>query len=157
MKERLLKTKNQIIFFQNLICSKNKLFLGSFLQPLEQNIFFFICSISFLPFLDCPFGWNCRIHRLLLCWEVRHPPNECLLYDIKQSDGEAPVMLSFGGMQSNPLLLSLPGPLWPGMKAPDRVLSMGQIDLNSVLMLNWFLWNRIVLTLNWTILTFNWL
>ena len=30
-----------------------------------------------------------------------------------------------------------PGPLWPGEVAPDRVLSMGQIELNYVLMLNW--------------------
>ena len=27
-------------------------------------------------------------------------------------------------------------PLWPGVVAPDRVLSMGQIELNYVLMLN---------------------
>ena len=30
----------------------------------------------------------------------------------------------------------LPGPLWPGLVAPDRVLYMGQIELNCVLMLN---------------------
>ena len=34
-------------------------------------------------------------------------------------------------MQSTPLLLSLPGPLWPEVIAPDRVLSMGQICLNA--------------------------
>ena len=31
----------------------------------------------------------------------------------------------------------LQGPLWPGVLAPDRVLSMGQIELRCVLMLNW--------------------
>ena len=31
-------------------------------------------------------------------------------------------------MQSTTLVLSLPGPLWPGVVAPDRVLSTGQID-----------------------------
>ena len=36
-------------------------------------------------------------------------------------------------MQSTPSLPSLPGPLWPGVVAPDRVLSMGQIELNCVL------------------------
>ena len=51
---------------------------------------------------------------------------------MKQSDGEVPVMLELWRMQSTP---SLPGPLWPGMVAPDRVLSMGQIELNCVLML----------------------
>ena len=30
--------------------------------------------------------------------------------------------------------------IWPGVEAPDKVLSMGQIELNSVLMLNWFVW-----------------
>ena len=39
-------------------------------------------------------------------------------------------MLEFWGMWSTPSLLSLPGPLWPGVVAPDRVLSMGQIELN---------------------------
>ena len=37
---------------------------------------------------------------------------------------------------------SLPGPLWPGMVAPDRVLSMGQVKLNSLVMLNGITWNR---------------
>ena len=50
---------------------------------------------------------------------------ECPRYDIKQSDGEVPVMLEFWGMWSTPLLPLLPGPLWPGVVAPDRVLSMG--------------------------------
>ena len=31
---------------------------------------------------------------------------------------------------------SLPGPFWPKVVVPDRVLSMGQIELNCVLMLN---------------------
>ena len=31
---------------------------------------------------------------------------------------------------------SLPGLLWPGEVALDRVISMGQIGLNCVLMLN---------------------
>ena len=40
------------------------------------------------------------------------------------------------GMRSNLLLPSLPGPHWSGEVAPGRVLSIGQIELNSVLMLN---------------------
>ena len=47
----------------------------------------------------------------------------------KQSDGETPVMLELWGMQSTSLLPSLPGPLWFGVVAPDRVLSMGRIKL----------------------------
>ena len=70
---------------------------------------------------------------------------ECPGYDTKQSDAEIPVMLELWGMQSTPSLLSLPGSLWPGVVALDRVLSMGQIELNCVLMLNWITWNRTVL------------
>ena len=32
-------------------------------------------------------------------------------------------------MQSSPSLPSLLGPLWPGVVAPDSILSMGQIEL----------------------------
>ena len=39
-------------------------------------------------------------------------------------------------MQSTPSLASLPGPLWPGVVALDKVLSMGQIELNYVLTQN---------------------
>ena len=38
-------------------------------------------------------------------------PNECPDYDTKESDGEAPVMLQFWGMQGTLSLLSLQGPL----------------------------------------------
>ena len=45
-------------------------------------------------------------------------------------------MLVLWGIRSTPLLPLLPVPLWPAVAAPDRVLSMGQIELNYVLMLN---------------------
>ena len=54
-------------------------------------------------------------------------PNECPGYDTKQSDGEVPGMLGFGGIRSTPSLPLLPGPIWPGMIAPDRALFMGKI------------------------------
>ena len=73
----------------------------------------------------CPVGWGCRIHRLLLCRGVRPPPNECPGYDTKQSDGEVPAVLELWEMWSTPSLPSLPVPLWPGVVAPDRALSMG--------------------------------
>ena len=97
-------------------------------------------------------------------------PNECPGYDIKQSDGE--VLLELWGMWSTVSSLLLPGPLWPGVVAPDRVLSMSQIELNfsfksllfcietelfeielfwhlnCVLMLNWIICNKTVFTFN---------
>ena len=53
------------------------------------------------------------------------PPNECPVYDTRQSDGEVSSVLELWGMQSTPSLPLLPGPLWPGVVAPDRALSMG--------------------------------
>ena len=63
--------------------------------------------------------------------------NECPEYDTKQSDSEALVMLKLWWMWSTPLLLPFPGLLWPRVVIPDKVLSMGQIELNCVLILNW--------------------
>ena len=57
-------------------------------------------------------------------------------------------MLELWGMRNTPLLPSLPSPLWPGMIAPDRVQPLGQIELNCVLMQDWIVWNRTVLTFN---------
>ena len=61
-------------------------------------------------------------------------------------------MLDLWGMRSNLSLPSLPGPLCLRVVAPDRVLSMSQIELNCVIMLNWIVWNRTVFDifmLNW--------
>ena len=63
-------------------------------------------------------------------------PNKCRGYDTKQYDSKVSVMLELWEMHSTPLLPSLPSPLWPGEVAPDRVLFIGQIELNRVLMLN---------------------
>ena len=54
-------------------------------------------------------------------------------------------MLELWGMRSTPSLLSLSDPLWPGVVAPDRILSMGQIELNYVFMLNWIVGKRTTL------------
>ena len=87
----------------------------------DQNItILIICTHLYCS----PVSWGCRTHQLHLCRGVRIP-QWVSWYDTKQSDGEAPVMLKLWGMQSTPSLLFLPGPLWPGVVAPDRVLSMG--------------------------------
>ena len=67
-----------------------------------------------------------------LCRGVRPPLHECTRYDIKGSDGEALVMLELWRMQSALSLLLFPSPLWPGVVAPERVLSMGQIELFDI-------------------------
>ena len=95
---------------------------------------------------------GCKIHRLLLCGEVWPSHNECSGYETRQCDGEAPLILELWGMWSTPLLPSLPGPLWPGVVAPERVLFMGQIELNCILMLNWLF--EIELFLTWKLCTY---
>ena len=47
-------------------------------------------------------------------------------------------------MQSTSLLPSLPGTFWSGVVAPDMIPSMGQKDLNSVIVRNRVVWNRTV-------------
>ena len=84
--------------------------------------------------------WGCRIHRLRPCRSIRLP-QRVSWYESKQS-----VMLEISGMERTPLLPSLPGLLWPGVVAPDRLISMGPIELNCVFILNWIVWNRAVLT-----------
>ena len=44
--------------------------------------------------------------------EWGEPPNECPVYDTKQSDGEVPALLELWGMRSTPSLPLLPGPLY---------------------------------------------
>ena len=67
-----------------------------------------------LSWLLCPVGWSCRIHRLLLCREVRHPSTR---YDTNQSDGRILVMVEFWGIRRTSSSLSLSDPLWPGLVA----------------------------------------
>ena len=45
-------------------------------------------------------------------------------------------MVELWVMQCTTTLPLLSGPLWPGMVAPDRVLSMGQKELICVIMQN---------------------
>ncbi len=96
------------------------------------------------------------IQTVLICRGVRSPPNECPGYDTKQSDGEIAVMLQLTGIRSTPSLPSLPAPLKPEMIALDRVLSMDQVELNCVLMLNWTVWNRTIFDIK-TVFTLNWI
>ena len=85
-------------------------------------------------------------------------PKEYPVYNPQQSDSEALVMPGGWEMWSTPLLPSIPGPLWPGVIASAGVLSVDQIELNYVLVLemglfwhldcvlrlNWIVWNRTV-------------
>ena len=117
---------------------------------IKKNIRFSLCyntwTIEMMITINlfCPVSWGCGIHWLLFCRGVRPTPNECPGYDTKLSDGEVPVMLELWGMWSILSFPLLPGRLWPGVVAPDRVLFRGQIELNCVLILNRIPWNRTV-------------
>ena len=84
------------------------------------------CSLTYSL---CPVGWGCRINRLFLHRGVRYP-QWMSWYDIKLSDSEV------WGMWSTPWLPLLSGSLWSGVVVPDRVLSMGQIQLCTYAKLN---------------------
>ena len=51
-------------------------------------------------------------------------------------------MQELWGMSSIPSLPSFPVSPCPGVVVPDKVQSMGQIELNCILMLNWIVRNR---------------
>ena len=61
---------------------------------------------------------------------------ECPTGDTKQYHSEVQIMLELWENQSTLLFPSLPSQLSPGVVAPGRFLSLGQIELNFVLMLN---------------------
>ena len=112
----------------------------------------------------CPVDWGCRIY--LLCRGVRLRSTSVLIWHWTiwwWGSSHAGAL----GNAVYPLLPSLPGPLWSGVVAPDRILSMSLIELNCVFMLNWIVWNwtafwawNCILMLNWivwnrTVLSFN--
>ena len=125
----------------------------------ERHIFIKKCVRSFIEVRH--YGWLCstyicicmwlykssRIHLLHLCSEVGLLQSVSC-NDTKLCDVEVPVMLVLWRMQFNPSLPSFSGPLLPGVVAADRVLSMGQIELNCVLMLKWYAWIITFLTFN---------
>ena len=65
--------------------------------------------------------------------DVQDSPNECPGCDTKQPNGETQVMLELWGIWSTPSLSLLPAPLWSGLVAPDKVLSMTQMEPFDVL------------------------
>ena len=107
-------------------------------------------------------SWSCRIRQLHLCGGLSHP-NQCSGYDTKQSDGEAS---NVGALRNAeyPFIVIAPRSIlarsvsaWNGpINGSNRVVW----HLNSVLLLNWIIWNRTVfyiwlcqkrLLFNWTV------
>ena len=119
-------------------------------------VFLFVCLFFFVFFfvllVKCPLNWveNLTTGSSLDNWTPNPacglfytptvslqrgetpPPNKCPESDTKQSDHESPLMLDLWRMWSTPSLPLLPGPIWLGVLAFDRVLSMGQIELFDI-------------------------
>ena len=115
------KIKSLILYW--LVCEESDAFPTSITKDYNWKN-----TLSFAS----PVGWGCRIYQQHLCRWIRPPPNEYPGCDIKPSDGEAR-LLEIWEMWSTSSLLLLPGPLWLAVVAPDRVLSMGQIELFNYL------------------------
>ena len=94
----------------------------------------------------CPIGWGCRIHRLHLCREVKLPPQKVswIWHQTIWRWGSS----NAGALRNaeHPFIAIAPRSILARMVAPDRFLSIGQIEVNSVLTLNWIFWNRTALT-----------
>ena len=103
-----------------------------------------------------PAGLIRRIHWLHLCRGIRLPPPHprrvsWIWHQMIRWWGS-----NDAGALDIPSLPPLLGPLWLGVVAPDSILSIGQIELHCVLMLNWIVWNGTVFDIE-TVLTLNWI
>ena len=133
------------------------------LIDLYIHIFCAVLKFCFFKFLAEIYmiGWSSRLH---LCRGMRLClRNECPGYNSKKkSDSVASVKLELWGMQSTPSLSLLTSPLWTGVVALDKVLSMNQIELSWYLnwvpwYLNWVQTNDILnwIVWNWSVWAFN--
>ena len=97
--------------------------------PYDNIVITGCCYKSLLPFLCLPnpsVAQSAGAVEYTDCTSAEglEPPHECPRYDTKQYDGEVPVMLGLWGIRSISSLPLLRDQLWPGVVAPDRVLSM---------------------------------
>ena len=149
-----IKQRNQTIFFHSTFLILFFLIFGSIFFFIFFFFFFFLSNYSssfiLLSFLFSSTSfWPSRLgQQNTLCKRVKLPQRISWTYDTKQSDSKLSIMPELWGMRSIPLLPSLPDPLWPEGIILNRVLSMGQIELNCVFMLKWIAWNKTVLTFN---------
>ena len=87
--------------------------------------FLLLISLSLSLSLLAQLAWAAEYTDCIFA-ERENSTNKRPGYDTKQSDGKAPIMLALWKNVEYSLMPSLPGPLWLGVVAPDRVLSMCQ-------------------------------
>ena len=122
-------------------------FLYSFLLWLLSHKSFVLWLISHKSFVLWlvshksfgPVGWDDRIYQLHLC---KTPPTSVLDMTLDNLMVRLQQCWCFGECRI------LPYCHCSQVHSGDRVLSMGQIELNSMLILNWIVWNRTLLIFN---------
>ena len=72
----------------------------------------FTCAMTTCLFLSSRLVWGLQNTPTVSLQNGKTLHNECPGYHTKQPDGEIPVMLELWGMQSTPLLPSLPDAIW---------------------------------------------
>ena len=81
---------------------------------------------------------------------------ECPGYDTKQLNGEVPVMLELWGMLDTTSFPLLPGPLWPGLVAPDRgQIAPDRTKLCTYTKLNCLKYNCICIKMDLVLIAYN--
>ena len=128
----------------NLFFNFDSFFSSSFLFHFHLSTFIFFLSLLVFH------GWGCIIHRQHHWRDKNPPPTSDPVgwgYRIHRLHHCRGVMLELWGMRSTSSSPLLPGPIRLGVVAPDRDVSIGQIELNCILLLNWTFKNRTVLTL----------
>ena len=99
------------------------------LYPNDERNIYLTHQIFIYHNLLAQSAWAVEYTNWFSAYGLDSPPKRVSCYDTKQSEVEVPILLDLWGMQSTPSLPLLPGPFWPGVVAPGRVLSVGQIEL----------------------------
>ena len=104
-------------YFRPYSCTKQSKLIFSHCSPLigQSGLRIYIYIYIYIYRVSQKNCWGCRIHQLHLCRGV---------IPSAPMTGEVPVMLELWETQRTPSLPLLSGPLWPGVVAPDRTLSM---------------------------------
>ena len=110
----------------NRIILTLKLRTSADLKTLEIKLFWRLNCVLMLNWIIC----NKTVWHLSLCiakstGAVEYTDCISAGYDTKQSGGDGPALQELWGIRSTPSLPALPSPLWLGVVAPDRALSMG--------------------------------
>ena len=118
---------DKTLFFFETKCYIIFLLLLTLLYTVLVNVLIFCLlpwlssgTIFIVVVTSCCIIFSCGLlPRRLELYTLPPPPTSVLDMTLNNLKVEVPVMLELWGMQSTPLLPTLPGPLWPGVIVPD--------------------------------------